>query len=57
LQIEWVDIPEDIRHKYQYYTEAKMDKLRTAGYDKKFYTLEEGINSYVKDYLISSVYF
>lgn len=53
LQIEWIDIPADIRDKYQYFTEAKMDKLRAAGYDKPFTTLEDGISDYVKNYLRS----
>lgn len=49
--IEFIDIPEDIRESYQYFTEAKMLKLRNIGYAKKFYTLEEGINDYVINYL------
>jgi ADP-L-glycero-D-manno-heptose 6-epimerase len=50
-KIIFIDIPEDIRNKYQYYTEAKMDKLRHAGFVKKFFSLEEGIHDYVKNYL------
>jgi len=50
-QIEFIDTPEDIREKYQYYTEAKMDKLRAAGYRRDFHSLEEGIDDYVKNYL------
>lgn len=52
VNIEFVDTPIDIRDKYQYFTEADIDKLRKAGYDKEFYSLEEGINDYVKNYLI-----
>lgn len=44
--------PLDIRDKYQYFTEAEMGKLRAAGYDKPFYTLEEGVEDYVKTYLL-----
>ncbi|MEM9300328.1 MAG: ADP-L-glycero-D-mannoheptose-6-epimerase, partial [Bacteroidota bacterium] len=39
--------PEDIRDKYQYYTEADMGKLRSIGYLKKFHTLEEGVEDYL----------
>jgi ADP-L-glycero-D-manno-heptose 6-epimerase len=50
-KIEYIDTPEDIREKYQYFTEADMSKLRNAGYDKSFFTLEEGIADYLKHYL------
>jgi ADP-L-glycero-D-manno-heptose 6-epimerase len=49
--ISFIDTPEDIRDKYQYFTEANMAKLRAAGYKQPFYTLEEGITDYVKNYL------
>ena len=54
--IEFIDTPLDIRDKYQYFTEAKMDKLRNAGYLNPFYSLEEGINDYVRNYLIPNKY-
>ena len=54
--IEFVDTPLDIRDKYQYFTQAKMDKLLSIGYDKKFYSLEEGVNDYVKNYLMKDIY-
>lgn len=50
--IEWIEIPEDIRDKYQYFTEANMQKLRSIGYSKSFYSLEEGIRDYVQQYLL-----
>ena len=50
--ISFIDTPEDIRNTYQYFTEANMDKLRGIGYDKPFYSLEEGIMDYIKHYLI-----
>ncbi|MDX9941001.1 MAG: ADP-glyceromanno-heptose 6-epimerase [Bacteroidales bacterium] len=50
--VHFVDTPEDIRDKYQYFTEAKMDKLRQAGYNLPFYALEEAIADYVQDYLL-----
>ncbi len=50
--IEFIDTPEDIRDKYQYFTEAKMEKLRDVGYDKPFTTLKEGVTEYVREYLL-----
>ena len=50
--IEFIDMPLDIRDKYQYFTEANMNKLRAAGYDKPFTSLEEGVSDYVKNYLL-----
>jgi ADP-L-glycero-D-manno-heptose 6-epimerase len=50
-QISFIDTPEDIREKYQYFTEARMEKLRAAGYTNPFYTLEEGIDDYVRNFL------
>lgn len=49
--ISFVDTPADIRDTYQYFTEANMEKLRAAGYDKPFYTLEDGVEDYVRRYL------
>ncbi len=49
--IEFIDTPIDIRDKYQYFTEARMNKLKSIGYSKPFYTLEEGIKDYVQNYL------
>ena len=50
--IEFIDMPLDIRDKYQYFTEANMNKLRAAGYNKPFSSLEEGVSDYVKNYLL-----
>jgi ADP-L-glycero-D-manno-heptose 6-epimerase len=49
--IQFIDTPEDIRDTYQYFTEADMNKLRKAGYQQPFHSLEEGIADYVKNYL------
>jgi ADP-L-glycero-D-manno-heptose 6-epimerase len=57
VEIVYIDIPEDIRDKYQYFTEANMDKLRKAGYTEPFYPLEEGINDYVRNYLRHGTYY
>jgi len=50
-KISFIDTPIDIRDKYQYFTEAKMDKLKEIGYPHPFTTLEAGINDYVSHYL------
>ncbi len=55
-EIEFIPTPEDIRDKYQYFTEAKMDKLKAIGYHKPFHNLEEGVEDYVRNYLISETY-
>lgn len=49
--IEFIDTPEDIRDKYQYFTEANMAKLKKAGYNNRFMNLEEGVGDYVNNYL------
>jgi len=51
LHIEFIDMPEDIRDTYQYFTEANMNKLKSAGYHQEFYSLETGIDDYVRFYL------
>ena len=53
--IQFVDMPLDIRDTYQYFTEANMVKLRAAGYVAQFYSLEEGVADYVKNYLVPQV--
>jgi len=55
--ISYIDTPADIRDKYQYFTEADMGKLRNAGYDAPFMSLEDGIEDYVKNYLVPGNYF
>lgn len=49
--ISFIDTPEDIRDKYQYYTKAEMNKLKNIGYNKPFTKLEDGVEDYVKNYL------
>jgi ADP-L-glycero-D-manno-heptose 6-epimerase len=49
--IQYIDMPLDIRDKYQYFTEANMQKLKDAGYTEAFYSLEEGVYDYVRHYL------
>lgn len=55
--IEFIDTPLDIRDKYQYFTEADMNKLRNAGYKEDFYSLEEGVETYAKNFLIEKKYY
>lgn len=54
--ISFIDTPVDIRDKYQYFTEAKIEKLRAIGYSKDFYSLEDGVEDYVKNYLLPNKY-
>ena len=51
--ISFIDTPMDIRDKYQYFTEANMSKLLETGYNKDFYSLEEGIHDYITNHLNS----
>jgi ADP-L-glycero-D-manno-heptose 6-epimerase len=55
--IQYIDMPEDIRDKYQYFTEASMDKLKAAGYTKDFYSLEKGVDDYVRNYLSKNTFY
>jgi ADP-L-glycero-D-manno-heptose 6-epimerase len=55
--IEYIDTPADIRDKYQYFTEATMQKLRSIGYEKPFTSLEDGVEDYVKNYLVKQLYY
>jgi ADP-L-glycero-D-manno-heptose 6-epimerase len=55
--IEYIDTPSDIRNKYQYFTEARMEKLHKAGYNREFHSLEQGINDYVRNYLTENKYY
>lgn len=55
--ISFIDTPEDIRDKYQYFTEADMAKLVDSGFDKGFHSLEEGVKDYVQNYLANNSYY
>lgn len=56
-QTDFIDTPADIRDKYQYFTEANMQKLRAAGYNLPFHSLEEGVRDYVSHYLEGGKYY
>ncbi len=52
--IEYIEMPEELRKKYQYYTKANIEKIKNAGYDNEITSLEDGIEDYVKNYLIGN---
>lgn len=54
VDVNFVDKPESIRANYQYFTQASMDKLRAAGYDRPFHSLEDGIADYANHYLMAA---
>jgi ADP-L-glycero-D-manno-heptose 6-epimerase len=56
-KIEFIDTPLDIRDSYQYFTQADMEKLRRSGLNLSFTSLEDGIDEYVSQYLISEKYY
>nr|NQU90481.1 ADP-glyceromanno-heptose 6-epimerase [Bacteroidota bacterium] len=55
-EIEFIDTPADIRDKYQYFTEADMQKLKGYGYSNSFHTLEDGVDDYLRNYLFNALY-
>ena len=55
--ISYIATPIDLRDKYQYFTEADMQKLKTVGYKKSFTNLEDGVKDYVQNYLIEKKYY
>lgn len=57
VNIDFIDTPADIRDKYQYFTEANMQKMKNIGYNTPFHTLEEGVKDYVSNYLIDGKYY
>ena len=52
--IEYIDMPEDLQGRYQYFTEANIAKLRAAGYGAEFSSLEDGVQDYVQNYLMQA---
>ncbi len=50
-KIEYIDMPKNLRGQYQSFTEAPIQKLRQAGYDAPFTSLEDGVTAYIRDYL------
>lgn len=56
VNIQYIEMPEHLKEKYQYFTQADIGKIRAAGYNKRLFTLEEGIADYVRNYLVKGVY-
>jgi ADP-L-glycero-D-manno-heptose 6-epimerase len=56
VNIEFIDMPEEIKSKYQYFTEADTTKIKLTGYDKKIMNLREGVGDYIKNYLLKNQY-
>lgn len=52
--ITYIDMPQDLHGKYQYFTEANMAKLKAAGYTQAFHSLEDGVRDYVQNYLMQA---
>ena len=52
--IKYIEMPESLRAKYQYYTQANMEKLRSVGYADDFYSLEDGAKDYAQNYLMKN---
>ena len=51
--IKYIDMPDDLKGKYQYYTEANLDKKLSKGLNLKFKNLKEGVNDYMQNYLLT----
>jgi ADP-L-glycero-D-manno-heptose 6-epimerase len=51
-KIEFIEMPQELQGKYQYFTEATETKLRAAGYERPFTSLEEGVREYVQGYYL-----
>jgi ADP-L-glycero-D-manno-heptose 6-epimerase len=56
VKIEFIDLPQHLHDKYQYFTEAKIEKIKKAGYKGSITSLEAGVTDYVKDYLLGKLY-
>ena len=53
-EIKYINMPNDLKGKYQYYTKARIDKIRSIGFDDNFKNLNEGVTDYLKNYLLTS---
>jgi ADP-L-glycero-D-manno-heptose 6-epimerase len=56
VKIEYIDLPDTLSKKYQYFTEADLSKIKKAGYNQPLLSLEEGVTDYVKNYLMIDQY-
>jgi len=56
VNIEYIDLPPHLAEKYQYFTEANLNKIKSVGYNQSTTSLEDGVNDYVKNYLLKIGY-
>ncbi|MCK7526395.1 MAG: NAD-dependent epimerase/dehydratase family protein [Ignavibacteriales bacterium] len=56
VNIEYIDLPQHLAEKYQYFTEANLTKIKSAGYNQPTTSLEDGVSDYVKNYLLKGIY-
>ena len=56
VQIEYIDMPESLRDRYQYYTKAEMGKLHALGYDREATPLRDAVIDYIRNYLVCGKY-
>ena len=56
ISIEFIEMPENLKEKYQYFTQANIDKIRNAGYTKPISSLEDSVIDYVQNYLMKNAY-
>ncbi len=56
VNIEYIELPDHLAEKYQYFTKANLEKIKSAGYNRQINTLEEGVMDYVKNYLLGKKY-
>jgi ADP-L-glycero-D-manno-heptose 6-epimerase len=54
VKINWIDMPAEVRDQYQYFTEAKMDKLFALGLNRPEWNLESGVGDYLQNYLLAT---
>ena len=52
--IKYIDLPNDLKEKYQYFTEANINKIRSVGFKSKFKSLSEGVTDYMQNYLVTN---
>jgi ADP-L-glycero-D-manno-heptose 6-epimerase len=56
VNIDFIEMPEDLKGKYQYHTQANISKIISTGYNKPIRSLEEGVDDYIKNYLMGKLY-
>ena len=56
VRIEYIDMPESLRDRYQYYTKAEMGKLHALGYTQEATSLSDSVKDYIREYLVPGKY-